>query len=109
MECWPELEFYSRISRQNPITDMNGVLQVRQQNAFLQNNVANVVNPNRQTILQTEFAQVIRAVEMKAATCSFFARQRDRIVIVESQRIGQMIPHYHAPKRSGEGSDQQTV
>ena len=41
-------------------------------NAFLDDEVANVVNPNRHPVFEPEFAQVLRAFKIELATRSFF-------------------------------------
>ena len=54
------------------IADVNRVLQMRQENALLDHQIAHLVDPNRQAVFETKLAQVIGALQVKLAASALF-------------------------------------
>src|SRR6266403_3164660 len=94
---------------QNAIDDVDGVLQMGQENAFLQNDVAHAIRPDRKAIVQTELVQPIRAFQIKLTAGAFFAAQRNNIVIAEAEKFRNVVPHDHATEWRGQCGDEQAM
>ena len=53
------------------VTDVHSVLQMRQEHALLDDQIAHVITPDRQPIFEPEFAQVFRAMQIELAARAF--------------------------------------
>ncbi len=67
MKSRAKLEPRTRVAGHDLVADVNGILQVRHCYAFLQHDVADVIDPDWQAVLEPEFAQVLRAFEFELA------------------------------------------
>ena len=56
----------------NLVTHVDGVLQMRQEHALLDDQIAHVITPDRQPIFEPEFAQVFRAMQIELAARALF-------------------------------------
>src|SRR5437588_3364468 len=104
-----QLESRALLSFENAIDDVNGVLQMQHQNAFFENEIAHVIGPDRQSIFEAEFMQIIGGAEIKLATGAFFRAERNDVVITETQKFGDMTPHHHATVWRRPRGDDQTM
>ena len=55
----------------NLVTDVDRVLQMRQEHPLLDDQIAHVITPDRQPIFEPEFAQVFRAMQIELAARAF--------------------------------------
>src|SRR5437588_12994010 len=94
---------------ENAIDDVNGVLQMQHQNAFLENEVAHMISPDRQSIFEAELVQKISRAQLELTAGAFFGAERDDIVIREAQEFRNVTPHYHATVRRWQGGDEQPM
>ena len=53
------------------------------QNAFFEYEITDVVYPNREAVLETEFAQKVCALQIKLSAGAFFRAQRDDVIVGE--------------------------
>jgi hypothetical protein len=62
IECRSQVQPWPIFSLENPVADVDGILQMQKKNAFFQHNVTDVISPNGEAILQPEFAEIISAL-----------------------------------------------
>src|SRR4030081_816895 len=105
----PQLQTRTLSAFQNAINDVDGVLQMGQENAFLQNDITHAIRPDRQAIFQTKLLQPIRAFQIKLTAGTFLAAQRTDIVIAEAEKLRNVVPHDHATERRGQRGDEQAM
>ena len=94
-----QLEPRALFAFENAIDDVNGVLQMQHQNAFLENKVAHAIGPNRQSIFKSELVQKISRAQLELPAGAFFSAERDDIVIRETQEFRNVTPHHDATVR----------
>src|SRR5437868_20163 len=104
-----QLEPRAFFAFENTIDDVNGVLQMQHQNAFLENEVAHAIGPNRQSIFESELVQKISRAQLELPAGAFFGAERDDIVIRETQEFRNVTPHHHATVRRWQSGDEQTM
>src|SRR6478609_6014659 len=104
-----QIESRALLTFENAINDVNGVLQMQHQNAFFENEIANVISPDRQPIFETEFMQIIGRAEIKLTTGAFFGAEGNDIVIRKTQEFGNVTPHHHATVRRRQRGNEQAV
>ena len=75
MKRGPQFEARPFFSGQHPVIYVHGVLQMRKSNAFLEDEVANVIRPNRKSVFESELAQKIRALQIELTAGAFFAAE----------------------------------
>jgi hypothetical protein len=71
MKSRPQLHARARLSIQNSVADVHSVLQVRKEDSFFQDEIADVISPNRKTIFQSKLTQAIGALEIKLSARPF--------------------------------------
>ena len=94
-----QLEPRAFFAFENTVDDVNGVLQMQHQNAFLENKVAHAIGPNRQSIFKSELVQKISRAQLELPAGAFFSAERDDIVIRETQEFRNVTPHHDATVR----------
>src|SRR5437868_663067 len=67
-----QLQSWTRVAGKHAIGHVDGVLQMRKDDSLFQNEVTNVIGPNRKAIFQSEFAQKICARQIEPASGTFF-------------------------------------
>src|SRR5438093_10850965 len=72
-------------SCQNSVVDVHRVLQMRKKDALLEHEIANVILPNRKSILEPEFAKKICAMHVELTAGAFFIIERYNILSNEYQ------------------------
>ena len=88
---------------------MDRILQMRKQDALLQDEIAHVISPDWQTVFEPEFPQIIGALQIELTAGAFFAAKRNDIVIAEAKKFRDVTPHHHATERRGQRRDEQSV
>ena len=72
MERGPQLEPGRFPIPSDPVADVDRILQVRHQDAFLDHQIAHLINPDGQPVLEPEFLEVIRAFQIELAAGALF-------------------------------------
>ena len=68
----PQLEPRRFSAADNLVTDVDRVLQMRQEHPLLDDQIAHVITPDRQPIFEPELAQVFGAVQIELPARAFF-------------------------------------
>src|SRR5437867_5580577 len=105
----PQFQLRPCRSFENAILHVNGILEMWKKDALLQDQIADMVSPNRETVFEAKFTQEICAVQIELATGAFFTAERNDIFAAEAQEFGDMTPHHDAPERGGQGGNEQAV
>src|ERR1700682_5302833 len=82
---------------------------MRKQDTLFQDKIAYMIDPDWQTVLEAEFPQIIRALQIEMTTGAFFATKGDNVTIAEAKKLRNVTPHDHATERRGQRGDEQTV
>src|SRR5436190_18743493 len=100
-----QLEPRALFAFENAIDDVNGVLQMQHQNAFLENEVAHAIGPNRQSTFEAELVQKISRAQLELTASAFLRADRDDTVIRATQDFRNATPHHHATVRRSPSGD----
>src|SRR5262249_27104132 len=103
------LQAYDSIAGDEVVTNVNRILQVRQEDALLDGEAPHLVPPNRQSLLQAKFRQVIGAVQIERSAFPLLAAEVDGRSIGQPEHFRQMIQHDLAAQRRRECRDQQAM
>ena len=81
---------------------------MREENALLDQCVADFERPHGQAHLETELDEMLCAMQSEARFAFFAADQRNRAV-ARSHLFGEVIEHHRAPERCGQRCNEKTV
>src|SRR5947208_13267030 len=109
LECGAQFQARSRLPSENTVTDMHRILQMRQQHALFHDKIADLINPDGETIFEPKFAKIIRAMEVELATGTFFTAEGNDVFIAETEELRNVIPHHHSAMRRGQSRDEQAM
>ena len=65
MKCRPQFEPWRFPVALDLVADVNGILQVRHRDPFLDHEIADTINPDRHPVLEPEFAQILGAFQIQ--------------------------------------------
>ena len=86
-ESGPQLEAQASLAFNNAIDYLSCILQVKHENTFLEHETADMIGPDRQSILKAELLEVIGCAQAELASGALFCAKRDDIVIGETQKF----------------------
>src|SRR6266513_5655905 len=109
MKCRPQLQSWRLSFRDHLVANMNRVLQMRQQHAFLDHDVANMISPDREPVLEAELRQIIGALQIELSAGTLFRAKRDDVIVTEAEKFGYVIPHHDPSERSRQSGDEQSM
>src|SRR5205823_9813772 len=108
-ERWTQLETWAFFAAQNSIDHVDGILAVQQEHAFLEDEFAHVIDPDRQPILETELVQIVGRAEIELTAGAFLPAERNGLVVIETEVLGDLTPHHHTTMWRGQGGDKEAV
>ena len=79
------------------------------EDAFLKDEIAHMIDPDRQPIFEAEFMQIIGRAKMKLATGALFRAEGNDVVIRETQKFRNVTPHHHTTVRRRQRRDEQAM
>src|SRR5205823_1900968 len=109
MKCRPQLESRRFSFRDHLVADMNRVLQMRQQHAFLDHDVANMISPDWESVLEAKLSQIIGTFQIELAAGPFFRAKRDDVIVTEAEKFRHVIPHHDPSERPRQSGDEQSM
>src|SRR3977135_1163497 len=99
MKRWPQLQSRRLSFRDHLIADMDRVLQMRQQHAFLDHDVANMIGPDREPFLEAELSQICGAFQIELSAGTLFRAKRNDVIVTEAEKFRYVIPHHDPSQR----------
>jgi hypothetical protein len=110
MDGGPQFDPRRLTARNQPVIDVNRVLEVRHHHALFQRHPADFVPPYGQAHLQSEFGQDVRAGQKRRLIGpALFSAKLDRLTAGQAQQLDQMVEHHRAAQRRGQRRDEQPV
>src|SRR5207302_7621213 len=97
------------VIRPKGIIDMNGVLTVNEQKAFLDEDSIDLVPPDWDLIFETKFSHEMPGLRRFLRLACFFASDLNEAAILETNVLGEMIEHDGAAEWRRQGGDEQAV
>jgi hypothetical protein len=96
MDGGPQFDPHRLMARNQPVIDVNRILQVRHHHTLFQCHAGDLVSPYGQTHLQAEFGQDVGAGHRYIIGPGFFAAKLDRRTAGQTQQLDQMVEHRRA-------------
>ena len=82
---------------------------MRQQHAFLDHDVANMISPDGEPVLEAELSQIIGTFQIELSAGTFFRAKRDDVIVTEAEKFRYVIPHHDPSERSRQSGDEQSM
>src|SRR5256885_12552103 len=109
MKRWTQLESRRLSFRDHLVADMDRILQMRQQHAFLDHDVADMISPNWEPVFEAELSQEIGTFQIELSAGAFFRAERNDVILAEAEKFRYVIPHHDPSERSRQRRDEQSM